>query len=224
MKQVLNRRSAFAALMSMMIVLSSCGQTALPGNTQVNQPGQESQTLTLSEAGQANQTRTLDVAAARGLKVESYVTLDSDAGVPTTYVAATSADGQAVTLLGSVENGAPVFAELRQVAEGQLGTGGAPFSVTALTAQGTVSQSMSAQSIADWVYNRLVDLVNQYKRAPRWLKAALRGPLKGIIKLIIGEAINRGCTYAYDTLVRKLRADGRWVPLGRDLLCEILLG
>ena len=100
MKQVLNRRSAFAALMSMMIVLSSCGQTALPGNTQVNQPGQESQTLTLSEAGQANQTRTLDVAAARGLKVESYVTLDSDAGVPTTYVAATSADGQAVTLLG----------------------------------------------------------------------------------------------------------------------------
>lgn len=224
MKHVLNRRSAFAALMSMMIVLSSCGQSALPGATQANQPGQESTALTLSEAGQLNQTRTLDVAAARGLNVESFVTLDSDAGVPTTYVNASTADGQSVTLLGSVENGAPVFAELRQVMEGQAGTGGAPFSITALTAQGAVSTNMNAQGVADWVYKRLVDLVNQYKKAPRWLKAALRGPLKGVIKLIIGEAINRGCTYAYDTLVRKLKADNRWVPLGRDLLCEIILG
>ena len=45
-----------------------------------------------------------------------------------------------------------------------------------------------------------------------------------MIRLVIGEAINRGGTLAHDTLVRKLRADSRWVPLGRALLCEIILG
>ncbi|MFC6664175.1 hypothetical protein ACFP9V_01565 [Deinococcus radiopugnans] len=68
-----------------------------------------------------------------------------------------------------------------------------------------------------------MSLVNQYKRAPKWVKAALKGPLRGIIKLIIGEAISRGCTYAYNALVKKLKASGRWVPLGRDLLCEVIV-
>ncbi len=217
------RRSATAAFLSLMITLSACGQTPLAGVPAPAATAAETQaSLPLSPAARANQERTLNVAAARGLTVISQITLEEE-GVPTTYLEATTRTGEAVSLLGTVEAGAPRFAELRVIPEGQRGTSGSPFVIVGLTAQGTVATGMAAQGVSDWVYNRLVSLVNQYKRAPKWLKAALKGPLRGIIRLIIGEAISRGCTYAYNALVRKLNASGRWVPLGRDLLCEIIV-
>ncbi|MFC3832701.1 MULTISPECIES: hypothetical protein [Deinococcus] len=216
------RRSAAAAFLSVMITLSACGQTPTAVVPTPSPTAGAAPALSLSPTAQASEARTLAVAAARGLTVQGVVTVE-DAGVPTTYVDAT-AGREAVTLIGSVEGSAPVYAELRTVPEGQTGTRGSPFVITPLTAQGTVASGLAAQGVADWVYDRLVSLIKKYKSAPGWLKAVLRGPLKAVIKLIIGEAINRGCTYAYDTLVRKLRADGRWVPLGKALLCDILLG
>lgn len=225
MHHSLNRRSITGAFLALTLALSACGHTPVASapTASVAAPSSSS-ALPLSEAGKANEARTAAVAAARGLKVASVFTLEDGAGVPTTYIEATTSGGQPVTLLGSVQGGSPVFAELGMVPEGQVGTRGSPFVITPLSAQGAVSTAMAAQGVADWVYDRLVSLINQYKRAPSWLKAALRGPIKAVIKLIIGEAINRGCNYAYDTLVRKLQADSRWVPLGRALLCEILLG
>lgn len=218
----LNKRAATGLFLSLIITLSACGQNPVAGVTPPTLT-ENAPALTLSPAGQANQDRTSSVAAARGLAVLSKVTLEN-AGVPTTYIEARNAGGQDITLIGSVENGQPVFAELSAVPEGEMGTAGSPFRITALNLQGAVAGNLSAQGIADWIYNRLVSLIEQYKRAPSWLKTILRGPIKGVIKLIIGEAINRGCNYAYDKLVQKLHADGRWIPLGRALLCEILLG
>lgn len=217
------RRSATAAFLSLMITLSACGQTPLAGVPVPAETAAESQaSLPLSPAAQANEQRTLDVASARGLTVVSQITLEED-GVPTTYLEAQTRSGEAVSVLGTVEAGTPRFAELRVIPEGQRGTAGSPFVIVGLTAQGTVATGLAAQGVSDWVFNRLVSLVNQYKRAPKWVKAALKGPLRGIIKLIIGEAISRGCTYAYNALVKKLKASGRWVPLGRDLLCEVIV-
>lgn len=227
MPPTLNRRSVTGAFLALTLALSACGQTPPVAPSAAPAPvssAPASSPLPLTDAGQANEARTTAVAAARGLKVNALVTLEDGAGVPTTYIDAATPGGQPVTLIGSVEGGTPVFAELGMVLEGQAGTRGSPFVITPLTAQGAVSTAMTAQGVADWVYDRLVSLINQYKRAPGWLKWTLRGPIKAVIKLIIGEAINRGCNYAYDTLVRKLHADSRWVPLGRALLCEILLG
>ncbi|CAM3542433.1 hypothetical protein [Deinococcus frigens] len=220
------RRSATAAFLSLMITLSACGQTPLTSAPAPAPAAAETAeipaTLTLSPDAQANQDRTLGVAAARGLSVLSQVTLE-EAGVPTSYLEATTAAGEPVMLLGTVEAGAPRYAELRTLPAGQSGNGGAPFVITGLTAQGTVATGLAAQGVSDWVFNKLVYLINKYKHSPRWLKAALKGPIRGVIKLIIGEAISRGCTYAFNTLARKLHASGRWVPLSRDLLCEIIV-
>ncbi len=214
-------RHAAAVFLSLLVTLSACGQTPLPAASAPVGAGAPAQTP-LSEAAVANQNRTLAVAQARGLSVLSQATLEED-GVPTTYLEATTRAGEAVSLFGTVEGGAPRFAELRALPAGHSGAAGAPFVITALSAQGTPLSGLAAQGVSDWVYQKLVSLINQYKRSPRWVKAALKGPLRGVIKLIIGEAISRGCTFAYNALVSKLHASGRWVPLGRDLLCEIIV-
>lgn len=155
------------------------------------------------------------VALEQGYTVSESVSIQEE-GRKTAFLSVTTREGVAGTLLVTAEKGAAlVTAQDGAALQGQLN-----FKVQTLGGNGQVLEAQGI--VTEWVFQRLTDLVTNYARAPKWAKYALKGPLRGIIKVIIGTAINAGCKAGFDALANALRVSNRWVPLTREIFCDIV--
>lgn len=202
------KKKLLAVILGVSILLSSCGQPVLPP---VDILGQQ----------------TIKFAESRGIDVESV-----------TPAVTFEDESQGVFLTGNKE-GLPVMLIATQPKEGEIwfaeveGTNGTVEDLSSLPvrffdAEGNEianpeGDGLEAQNFIEWLKQRLWWLIDQYRKLPDWQKGALKGPIKWVLRQLIGAAVDWGCNWAYETLIRNFGYQWWNSNLSRAVLCEILL-